>query len=320
MHIAEGLLPLSHAAGWSVAALPPVVLGLRGLEVRERVRLGMVTALVFAVTLFPVPVPVVGVTSHMCATPVLGILLGPRRVVVPTAVVLLVQALFFAHGGLTTLGANLITLGVVGPWVGFWIARGLFALRVPTLVAVGLACGLADAVVYVVDAGILGAALAGAEPAAIWWRRLLVGLAPAQAPLAILEGLLSAWLLRAVARSGRWTMPAWLGTRFAAGAALMLVLAAVAGGGCSGDFGGLDEKVFEGAGAKAGRASRPLLDVGSSEIGRALFGGAMLVAGFVLGRGWSVVRATVGAAKVGPTERAREGEGAAQPKEEQRGG
>ena len=62
-----------------------------------------VTSLLFAATLLPLPVPVVGATSHICLTPVLALIVGVRRMVWPTFFVLLLQAVFFAHGGLTTL-------------------------------------------------------------------------------------------------------------------------------------------------------------------------------------------------------------------------
>ena len=125
MHIAEGILPLTHALAWAALAAPLVALSahrvarlLREGDGAERALLGMAGALTFAVTLFPVPVPIAGVTSHMCATPVLALLLGPRRMVLPAALTLLLQAILFAHGGLTSLGANVLTLGVVGPLVG----------------------------------------------------------------------------------------------------------------------------------------------------------------------------------------------------------
>ena len=167
MHIAEGILPLSHALGWAALASPFLGLSARHLarslregDGAERALLGMAGALTFAVTLFPVPVPVAGVTSHMCATPVLALLLGPRRMVLPAALTLLIQAVLFAHGGLTSLGANVLTLGVVGPLVGYGLARGLRRLGLSAAWAVGMACALADLAVYVADAGILGLALA----------------------------------------------------------------------------------------------------------------------------------------------------------------
>src|SRR4051812_42794178 len=112
MHISEGILPLPHAAAYVALAAPFVVASVRKLRSEETtyrnrasLPLPMVGALLFAVTLLPVPVPVIGATSHMCAVPLVAVLLGPLAVIAPTALVLAVQAVLFSHGGITSLGA-----------------------------------------------------------------------------------------------------------------------------------------------------------------------------------------------------------------------
>ena len=128
MHLAEGVLPLSQAIAWSALAAPTVFWSLRGEQRTRRntpsssVIMAGATSLLFAGTLLPLPVPVVGATSHICLTPVLALVVGVRRIVWPTFFVLLLQAVFFAHGGLTTLGVNVLTLGLLGPLttVGLW--------------------------------------------------------------------------------------------------------------------------------------------------------------------------------------------------------
>ena len=112
MHLAEGVLPLSQAIAWSALAAPTVFWSLRGEQRTRRntpsssVIMAGATSLLFAGTLLPLPVPVVGATSHICLTPVLALIVGVRRIVWPTFFVLLLQAVFFAHGGLTTLGGQ----------------------------------------------------------------------------------------------------------------------------------------------------------------------------------------------------------------------
>ena len=90
MHLAEGMLPLAQAAAWSAAAVPALVWSVRG---EQRVRretesssmvMAGVTSLLFAATLLPLPVPVVGATSHICLTPVLALVVGIRRILWPT--------------------------------------------------------------------------------------------------------------------------------------------------------------------------------------------------------------------------------------------
>ena len=63
---------------------------------------------------------------------------------------LLFQALFLAHGGISTLGANTVSMGIAGPLVGWGIYRALRDTRVNIYVPVFLACAFADLFTYVV--------------------------------------------------------------------------------------------------------------------------------------------------------------------------
>jgi cobalt/nickel transport system permease protein len=297
MHLADGLLPLSHAAAWATVATPFVVeaawASRRAEDTQSRALARLGGALLFAVTLFPVPVPLVGVTSHMCATPVLALLLGRRRVVLPTLGCLVLQALFFAHGGLTTLGANVLTLGVVGPAVALGVARVLQRLRVPGGVSLFLSCTLADVAVYVADAALLGLALQGEQPFSHWFSVALLGLAPAQVPLALLEGALSVALVRALARRRPEIVPAWLGLpplmpRAATLAAVaLLALAPVSARAEPGSWQGLDEAVLAATAERAGRPPSSLVPELPEELLLFVFSLGSFLAGVQVGRAWT---------------------------------
>ncbi|MBK7976085.1 MAG: energy-coupling factor ABC transporter permease [Deltaproteobacteria bacterium] len=305
MHIAEGILPLTHAAAWSAVSAPLLAVGARRFlgarrtaSADRRVLLGMAGALTFAFTLFPVPVPVAGATSHMCATPVLALLVGAPAMVVPAAITLLLQALFFAHGGLTPLGANVLTLGVVGPWVGWAVARAARRAGASAGFAVALACGVADLAVYAADAVILALALSGERGFGAWFGSLALAFAPTQVPLALIEALLSAGLIRALARRRPDLVPSWLNaTRMAAPrssavpAALLaaVIWAAPAGPAAAEErFLGLDETVIEAAGAAGGRpATGPVLDVEQGDLLLFVFSLGTFVAGVVVGVSWT---------------------------------
>lgn len=304
MHIAEGILPLTHAAGWALASAPFLTIGARRvLEQRRtapadrRVLLGMAGALTFAFTLFPVPVPVVGATSHMCATPVLALLVGAPEMVVPAAITLLLQALFFAHGGLTPLGANVLTLGVVGPWVALVVARAARRLGCGTALAVALACGLADLAVYAADAVILALALAGERGFGAWVGSIAAAFAPTQVPLALLEAVLSAGLVRALARRRPDLVPGWLAapgppsprlTAVAASVLALVVWSVAASAKAAERFQGLDETVIEAAGEAGGRpATGPVLNLEQGDLLLFAFSAGTFVAGVVVGVTWT---------------------------------
>ena len=294
MHLAEGVLPLGQAIAWSAVAAPVVLWSLRGEQQTRRdipsssVIMAGVTSLLFAGTLMPLPVPVVGATSHICLTPVLALIVGVRRIVWPTFFVLLLQALFFAHGGLTTLGVNTLTLGLLGPLtaVGLWAlfrrlgAGGAFGLA--------LACGVGGLSVYVADAAVLAVALSDAVAPATTFGAVLLGFAPVQVPLAVLEAVASVGIVRLLAKRRVDLLPDSLRALRAVSvhsAYVMVMLLAVGLSGCS--YEGIDSTVF---GATAEQAGRPptesIVDLSQGEIGLALSVLILFGLGFIAGCCW----------------------------------
>ncbi len=217
MHLAEGLLPASQAAATWALATPFIFDGARQTRrlteqaTPHRTLLGLAAAIGFALTVFPIPVPIVGVSSHLCATPLLALLVGPRVTVFFTALILFLEATLFGHGGLTTLGANTLSLGVVGAFAGVGLARGLRCVGVPTHLAVGFSCLGAHLLVYATAALLAAAALAGEQSMATWFAGIVSVLAPFQLPLAAVEALVAVGIVRAVARRRPGMLPAWLG-------------------------------------------------------------------------------------------------------------
>jgi len=198
MHVSEGILTLPWAGFWFALSIPFVALGLRNLRLRSerephiKALLGLVGAGVFVISCLPVPVPTAGTCSHPCGTGMAAILVGPLLSAVVASVALTLQALFLAHGGLTTLGANIFSMGVVGSFTGygaFLLARKLGA---PWAVAAFFAGLLSDWATYAATSLILAA---GLQPGGDFWSLLigiLVAFVPTQVPLGVLEGFVSA--------------------------------------------------------------------------------------------------------------------------------
>ena len=155
MHIAEGILPFGWCALWYAASAPFVALGIRrlkrlsGSDLSFKPLVGLMAAAVFIISCMPVPIPTVGTCSHPCGTGLAAILLGPAISVLVATVALLIQALFLAHGGLSTLGANIFSMGVVGSFAGWSVFRALRAFRVGLPVAGFIAGVAADWATYV---------------------------------------------------------------------------------------------------------------------------------------------------------------------------
>lgn len=153
MHIMEGFLPVKHAIGWSVASTPFVAFGLRSINKRikekpeQRMLLGVATAFTFVLSALNMP-SVTGSCSHPTGTG-LAVLFGPAAMAPIGAVVLLFQALLLAHGGITTLGANIFSMAIVGPFVSAVIYRLWRSAGLPFGVCIFLAASIGDLIIYV---------------------------------------------------------------------------------------------------------------------------------------------------------------------------
>ncbi len=204
MHIADGILPASWAGFWFLVAIPFLAWGLRHLRLRSvrepqfKPMVGLVGAAVFIISCLPIPVPTAGTCSHMCGTGLAAILIGPSLTVVITSVALVLQALFLAHGGLTTLGADIVSMGVAGAFTGYAIFQCAQRLRLPWFVAAFLAGLLSDWATYAVTSLELSTALAGSAPMKSMFMAIFLAFVPTQLPLGIFEGLISAGAYRFV--------------------------------------------------------------------------------------------------------------------------
>jgi cobalt/nickel transport system permease protein len=201
MHLADGILPARWCALWTLLALPFVIWSWRSFDSR-RLRDGrhaplvaMVGAAVFAVSCMPVPIPLVGSCSHPCGTGLAAILVGPQLTVLITTVALLIQALFLAHGGLTTLGADVISMGVVGGYAGFAIFRLARRAGLGLVAAAFLTGVCSDWATYATTAFELTIGLHGLSEFGAIFAGLCLAFAPTQLPLGLLEGALTAGAL-----------------------------------------------------------------------------------------------------------------------------
>ena len=203
MHIMEGFLSPFWAAFWFAVAAPFWVVGFRRVSLlvaekpETRLLLGLAGAFTFVLSALKMP-SVTGSSSHPTGTGLGAILFGPSIMSVLGGIVLLFQALLLAHGGLTTLGANTVSMGIVGPIAGWAVWRGL-AGRSPTWLAVFLAAVLPDWLTYVTTS--LQLALAYPDPiGGIVASFVKFGtiFAVTQVPLAISEGILTVLIVNAL--------------------------------------------------------------------------------------------------------------------------
>ncbi|MFD9335658.1 energy-coupling factor ABC transporter permease [Streptomyces sp. NPDC060028] len=209
MHIAEGFLPPLHAVAWGAASAPFVVHGVRALtrEVKANpestLLLGASGAFTFVLSALKIP-SVTGSCSHPTGTGLGAILFRPPIMAVLGTITLLFQALLLAHGGLTTLGANVFSMAIAGPWAGYGVYRLLRRFDVPLMVTVFFGAFFADLVTYCVTSVQL--ALAFPDEATGFLgslEKFSEIFALTQIPLAVSEGLLTVLVMRLLIQSSK---------------------------------------------------------------------------------------------------------------------
>ncbi len=206
MHIMEGYLPVSHALGWAALSIPFVAYGarkiVRTLEEKPETKMLLAASGAYVFVLSALKIPsVTGSCSHPTGTGLSASLFGPSVTAVLGTIVLLFQALLLAHGGLTTLGANVFSMAIAGPFVAYGLYRGLTRAGASMAVAVFFAAMLGDLATYCVTALQLALAfpdpVSGVAGAAV---KFLAVFAPTQAPLAVSEGLLTVVVMNLLSR------------------------------------------------------------------------------------------------------------------------
>ena len=199
MHIPDGFLNTATAVTTYVVSAGGV-----GYSVKEANRklgdrhvplMGVMGAFIFAAQMLNFPV-IGGTSGHLIGAALAAILLGPWAGTLIMACVLIVQCLVFQDGGLTALGANVLNMGLVACFVGYYLHRAIVSIlgegRTGTLVG-----GFAGAWASVFVASILCAielAVSGKSPLGV----ALPAMAGVHALIGIGEGLITAAALALV--------------------------------------------------------------------------------------------------------------------------
>ena len=197
MHIAEGFLPRMWAGIWYVVSLPFIFYGYKKLKAvtdeypKAKILLAMAGAFTFILSALKIP-SLTGSCSHPTGIALGAILFGPAPMAIIGLIVLLFQALLLAHGGITTLGANVFSMAIVGAWVAYACFKGLRKAGVSPAVSVFIAAFLGDLLTYVVTATQLAVAFPAIEGGIMESLvKFMMVFAVTQVPIAVAEGILS---------------------------------------------------------------------------------------------------------------------------------
>jgi cobalt/nickel transport system permease protein len=149
VHISDGFInaPTSLAAGAVAAGGVGVSLrrAAETLQEKQAPLAGLVAAYIFAVQMLNFPVAA-GTSGHLLGGALAAILVGPWAGALCVSVVLLVQGLLFADGGLSALGLNIVNMALVTAWGGYAVflllRRALPAAKTSVTVSAGVAAGI----------------------------------------------------------------------------------------------------------------------------------------------------------------------------------
>ncbi len=162
MHIPDGFLTILICAIMWVIAIILLAFAFwrlkRNFNEKQIPLMATLTAMFFAAQMMNYPI-IGGTTAHLLGGPILAITLGPYAALVSITVILVIQAFFFGDGGILTLGANIVNMGIVGvfiPWVIFVLIYRLSPKRTSMIVGGFAAAFLGDFFAAICAAIMLG--------------------------------------------------------------------------------------------------------------------------------------------------------------------
>jgi cobalt/nickel transport system permease protein len=195
MHIAEGFLPWYWCVFWFAISLPIVAYGFYQIRKifrehpEQKLTMAVSGAFIFVLSSLKMP-SVTGSSSHPTGTAASTLLYGVTITASLSFIVLIFQALLLAHGGITTLGANDFSMGIMGPLVAYLAYRGLMRLKVSLVPTVFIVAFLADICTYITTAVQLALVYPTNGSVMASWVDFMSIYAVTQIPLSIAEAIL----------------------------------------------------------------------------------------------------------------------------------
>ncbi len=205
MHIPDGFIGPGASALAGIGAAGGFAYAVRRARTYLTDRLvplaALTAAFVFAAQMVNFPV-LPGMSGHLIGGVLAAVLIGPAAGYLVLSIVLIVQALVFADGGLSALGLNIINMAGVAAVGGYWIYRLILRASPKTNRSVVLASGFAAAIsiplaamAFAVEFAVAGTAESVSLTSVLW---ALVG---THALIGIGEGIITAFVIGAVMRS-----------------------------------------------------------------------------------------------------------------------
>lgn len=128
LHIPDGFLSPSVSLFCWVITIVLIAVSLKKVQKDYQEKMvplmGVCAAFIFAAQMINFPIPG-GTSGHLVGGTLAGILLGPWAGTLVVTVVFIVQAVLFQDGGLTVLGANILNMGLLGTFCGYYLYKSI---------------------------------------------------------------------------------------------------------------------------------------------------------------------------------------------------
>ncbi len=150
--------------------------------------MGMVAALVFAAQMFNFPIDQ-GTSGHLIGGVLAVVLLGPFAGTIAVAAVVIIQALFFADGGLIVMGANVVNMACLGALVSYYVYAGLkrYLLEWQSIAVAAWCSVMIAATATSLEIGLSGTFALGAVMGAMLKVHAVIGVAEALITVALVN-------------------------------------------------------------------------------------------------------------------------------------
>lgn len=202
MHMADALLSPTVGAAFWAASGGAIVYSSRKLklEVNEKKLplMGVLGAFIFAAQMINFTIPGTGSSGHLGGGMILAILLGPYPAFLTMASVLIVQALFFADGGLLALGCNIFNLGVFPCFVGYLLVYKKLTGDQPAAGRITLACVISSILVLQMGAFSVVVQTLLSNKTELPFTSFVLAMQPVHLAIGIVEGFITAAIVNFV--------------------------------------------------------------------------------------------------------------------------
>ncbi|MFH1612917.1 MAG: energy-coupling factor ABC transporter permease [bacterium] len=128
MHIPDGFLDIKTCVSLSIVSIGIISFAIKKInkkiEEKHIPMMGVISAFIFAAQMLNFPIAG-GTSGHFMGGALAAILLGPLTGVLVMTTILIVQCFVFQDGGLTTLGANIFNMGIIGSLLSYYLYLGI---------------------------------------------------------------------------------------------------------------------------------------------------------------------------------------------------